>query len=162
MTVNHDAVAAVPTVGNVSKPLLRNVLVARMPYVLGDAESLSNTIAIDPSTGAVIVDVVLLGRVFHYDPSDHTTVADGTTCLVSADGLRYKLAAGTDVFCYAVLDNTIATPPVSPALGDAYLVAAAATGAWAGKSNFIAVKTARGWEFVNFGIGRFVYVESVE
>ncbi len=162
MTANHDAVAAVPTVGNVSKTLLRNVLVARMPYVLGDAESLSNIIAIDPSTGAVIVDVLLLGRVFHYDASDRTTVADGTTCLVSADGLRYKLALGTDVFCYAVLDNTLATPPVSPALGDAYLVAAAATGAWAGKSNFIAVKTARGWEFVNFGIGRFIYVESVE
>lgn len=162
MTVNHDAVAAFPTVGNPNKTLARNVLVARMPYVLADTDDSRNLIAIDPSTGAIIVDMLLLGRVFHYDPTDTTTVHDGTTCLVSADGLRYKLALGSDVFAYAVLDNTIATPPGSPALGDAYLVAAGATGAWAGKSNFIAVKTARGWEFVNFSIGRFIYVESVD
>lgn len=162
MTVNHDAVAAFPTVGNPNKTLARNVLVARMPYVLADTDDSRNLIAVDPSTGAIIVDMLLLGRVFHYDPTDTTTVHDGTSCLVSADGLRYKLALGTDVFAYAVLDNTIATPPGSPSLGDAYLVAAGATGAWAGKSNFIAVKTNRGWEFVNFSIGRFIYVESVD
>jgi len=162
MTVNHDAVAAIPIVGNVNKTLTRNVLVARMPYVLADAEDSRNLVATDPSTGAIIVDMMLFGRVFHYDPTDTTTAHDGTSCLVSADGKRYKLALGTDVFAYAVLDNTIATPPGSPALGDAYLVAAAATGAWAGKSNYIAVKTARGWEFVNFSIGRFIYVESVD
>src|SRR4051812_17855041 len=136
MTVNHDAVAALPITGNASKTLVRNVLVARMPYCLADTDDSRNLVATDPGTGAIIVDLLLLGRVFHYDPSDHTTVHDGTSCLVSSDGLRYKLALGTDVFCYAVLDNAIATPPVSPALGDAYLVAAAATGAWAGKSNF--------------------------
>lgn len=130
--------------------------------MLADSDDSRNLIATDPSTGAIIVDLMLLGRVFHYDPADTTTAYDGTTCLVSSDGLRYKLALGTDVFAYAVLDNTIATPPVSPTLGDAYLVAAAATGAWSGKSNFIAVKTNRGWEFVNFSIGRFIYVESVD
>src|SRR5712664_2283897 len=128
MTVNHDAVAALPTVGNPNKTLVRNIFVARMPYVLADAEDSRNLVAVDPSTGAIIVDLLLLGRVFHYDPADTTTAHDGTSCLVSADGLRYKLAVGTDVFAYAVLDNTIATPPVSPTLGDAYLVAAAATG----------------------------------
>lgn len=162
MTVNHDAVAAFPTIGNPNKTLARNVLVARMPYVLGDSDDSRNLVAVDPSTGAIIVDMVLFGRVFHYDPTDTTTAHDGTSCLVSSDGLRYKLAAGTDVFAYAVLDNTIATPPGSPSLGDAYLVAAGATGAWAGKSNYIAVKTNRGWEFLNFSIGRFVYVESVD
>lgn len=162
MTTNHDAVAAVPITGSPSKTLVRNVLVARFPYCLFDADDSRNIDFVDASTGAITTDVMLFGRVFHYDPTDTTTVHDGTSCLVSADGLRYKLALGTDVFCYAVLDNTIATPPGSPSLNDAYLVAAGATGAWAGKSNFIAVKTARGWEFLNFSIGRFVYVESVD
>lgn len=162
MSTNHDAVAALPISGAPNKTLLRNVLVQRMPYVLGDAENFANVIAIDPDTAATIVDVLYLGRAFHYDPTDTTTTADGTSCLVSSDGLRFKLSQGTDVFCYAVLDNTIATPPVSPSIGDAYLVAAAATGAWAGKSGQVAARTRRGWEFINFGIGRLVYVESVE
>ncbi|MGY4288901.1 hypothetical protein ACVWXO_008121 [Bradyrhizobium sp. LM2.7] len=162
MTVNHAAVGALPTIGSADKTALRNLLVARMAYVLGDAEDSRNLVAIDPATGAVIVDLVLFGRDFHYDPTDTTTAHDGTSCLVSSDGLRYKLAAGTDVFAYSVLDNTIATPPVSPALGDAYLVAAGATGAWAGKSNQIAVNTRRGWEFINFSVGRFIYVRSVD
>lgn len=162
MTVNHAAVAAIPTVGNTDKVLLRNLLTARMAYVLADAEDSRNLVAVDPATAAVIVDLVFLGRDFHYDPTDTTTAHDGTSCLVSSDGLRYKLAQGTDVFAYAVLDNTIAAPPGSPTIGDAYLVAAAATGAWSGKSDFIAVFTKRGWEFINFGIGRFIYVESIE
>src|SRR5690349_9081061 len=155
MTVNHDAVAALPISGNANKTLTRNLLTARMPYVLADSDDSRNLIATDPATGALIVDLLLFGRIFHFDPLDTTTAHDGTSCLVSADGLRYRLALGTDVFAYAVLDNSLATPPVSPSLGDAYLVAAAATGAWAGKSNYIAVKTNRGWEFLNFSIGRF-------
>jgi hypothetical protein len=162
MTVNHDAVAALPISGSASKTLLRNVNVARFPYVLFDADDSRNITLIDPSTGAITIDVMLFGRVFHYDPTDTTTVHDGTSCLVSADGLRYKLAVGTDVFAYAVINNTTSVPPVSPTLGDAYLVAAGATGAWAGKSNYIARKTNRGWEFINFDIGRFIYVESVD
>jgi Protein of unknown function (DUF2793) len=162
MTVNHDAVAALPISGSASKTLLRNVNVARFPYVLFDADDSRNITLIDPSTGAITIDVMLFGRVFHYDPTDTTTAHDGTSCLVSADGLRYKLAVGTDVFAYAVINNTTSVPPVSPTLGDAYLVAAGATGAWAGKSNYIASRTNRGWEFVNFSIGRFIYVESVD
>src|SRR5882757_41890 len=162
MTVNHDAVAALPITGSASKTLLRNVNVARMPYVLFDADDSRNVIFTDPSTGAITIDLLLFGRVFHYDPTDTTTAHDGTSCLVSADGLRYKLAVGTDVFAYAVINNTTSVPPGSPTLGDAYLVAAAATGAWAGKSNYIAVKTNRGWEFVNFSIGRLIYQEATD
>jgi hypothetical protein len=162
MSVNHDAVAALPISGSADKTLLRNVNVARFPYVLFDADDSSNIVFTDPATGAVTIDLMLFGRVFHYDPTDTTTAHAWTTCLVSSDGLRYKLAAGTDVFAHAVLDNAISTPPVSPSLGDAYLVAAGATGAWSGKSNYIASRTNRGWEFLNFDIGRFIYVESVD
>lgn len=162
MTVNHDAVAALPSTGPANKALVRNLLTARMPYVLADGESATNLVAVDPATGAAIEDIMFLGRVFHYDPTDATTANDGTSCLVSAEGRRYKLASGTDVFAYAVLDNTLAAPPGSPSLGDAYLVAASATGAWAGKSGQVAVNTRRGWEFVVFGIGRFIYVENAD
>lgn len=162
MTVNHDAVAALPITSAPSQTLLRNVNVARMPYVLFDADDSRNIILTDPATGAKTIDLLLFGRVFHYDPTDTTTAHDGTSCLVSSDGLRYKLALGTDVFAYAVIDNAVSVPPVSPTLGDSYLVAVGATGAWAGKSNYVAVKTNRGWEFLNFGIGRFIYVESID
>ncbi|MGJ5203647.1 DUF2793 domain-containing protein [Bradyrhizobium sp. HKCCYLR20261] len=162
MTVNHAAVAALPTSGDTNKGALRNLLVARMAYVLADVEDSRDLVAVDPSTGATIIDLVLFGRYFHLDATDTTTAHDGTSCLVSSDGLRYKLAAGTDVFAYSVLDNTLSAPPGSPTRGDAYLVAAGASGAWAGKSNQITVYTRRGWEFINFGIGRFIYVRSID
>ncbi len=161
MPTNHDAKAALPvTVTAASKTLTRNVLVKRMPYVVTDAELSTDLVAIDPDTGAIIQDILFLGRVFHYDPTDHTTAHDGTTCLVSFEGNRYKLASGTDVFAYAVIDNTLTAPPGSPSIGDSYLVAAGATGAWSGKDNQVAVRTTRGWEFVIFAIGRLLYVKS--
>lgn len=162
MPVNHDAVAALPIAGNVNKELVRNLVTARMPYVLADTDSALDLIAVDPATGAAIIDILLLGRVFHYDPADLVTAHDGVSCLVTADGRRYKLAEGTDVFAYSVLDDALAAPPGAPALGDAYLVAASATGAWAGKSGYVAALTNRGWEFINFGIGRFIYVEATD
>ena len=47
----------------------------------------------------------------------------------------------------AVLDRDAATPPSSPAAGDRYIVAAAATGAWAGKSGQIAAFEDNAWAF---------------
>lgn len=162
MSVNHAAVAALPITSAASQTLVRNIFVARMPYVLADADDMQTIVAVDPTTGAVIVDVLYLGRVFHYDSTDTTTAHDGTTCLVSYDSKRYKLASGTDVFAYSVLNVTTSTPPGSPTVGDAYLIAAAPTGAWSGKANYVTVYTARGWEFVLFGIGRFVYDEDTD
>ncbi|MCK1322159.1 DUF2793 domain-containing protein [Bradyrhizobium sp. 156] len=133
-----------------------------MPYVLADADNPPDLVAIDPSTGAAIVDITYLGRLFHYDPADVTTANDGVTCLVSSEGRRFKLANNTDVAVWGVLSRTPTAPPSSPALGDSYLVPAGATGAWAGKANYVAVKTARGWEFVLFGIGRLLYVEDID
>jgi hypothetical protein len=42
-----------------------------------------------------------------------------------------------------------AAPPTSPALGDCYIVAAGATGAWAGKSQCVAAWTSGGWRFIS-------------
>lgn len=46
-----------------------------------------------------------------------------------------------------VLDNTISTPPGSPSVGDAYIVAASPTGAWAGQTNTIATWNGSSWAF---------------
>ncbi len=45
------------------------------------------------------------------------------------------------------LDKDLSTPPFSPAVGDTYIVAATATGAWATHEDDIAVYYADGWAF---------------
>lgn len=162
MPTNHEAVAALPNASAADKTLLRNLVTKRLAYVLADADDPTNLVAVDPDTGAAIIDIIYLGRVFHYDATDTTTPHDGTTCIVTSDGRRYKLASGTEVVAYSVLDRDLAAPPISPSIGDAYLVAAGATGAWAGHSYEVAVYTIRSWEFLNFGIGRLIYVEDID
>ena len=41
-----------------------------------------------------------------------------------------------------------ATPPVSPVVGDCFIVGAGATGAWAGKDGSLAMFSIGGWRFV--------------
>lgn len=164
MTVYHDIQAAVPPTGSgpVDKTLLRDTIQLRAPYVLASSESAGDLIAVDPVTGAAINHILYRGRVFAYDDTDHTTDDDGLTCLVTSDGRRYKLADIAEVPAYSVLTRSLNAPPGSPAIGDAYLIAAAATGAWAGHSNEVSVWTARGWEFIDFGVGRLIYVEDID
>ena len=47
----------------------------------------------------------------------------------------------------SVLDRGLITPPVSPADGERYIVAVAATGAWAGKDNQVAAWQDNAWIF---------------
>lgn len=46
-----------------------------------------------------------------------------------------------------ILDRHLGTPPATPAEGDRYIVAAAATGAWAGKSGQVAAWQDGAWSF---------------
>jgi len=55
------------------------------------------------------------------------------------NSLRAFLRAFDALVQASVLSVTLATPPGSPANGDAYVVAASPTGAWAGQANSIAV-----------------------
>lgn len=157
----HDAIAACGINGGATanKTLTRNLLTARMPYVLADSDDMQDLVAVDPSTGAAIIDVIYLGRVYHYDAADTTTAHDGVTCLVSDEGRRYKLADGSDVDVYSVSSFTTTATPGSPSLGDAYLLPASCTGAWAGHEGGVAVYTARGWEYITVPVGRAIYVE---
>ncbi len=59
----------------------------------------------------------------------------------------------------SVKDRDLTTPPASPANGDRYIVPAAATGAWAGKANQIAVRIAGAWEFHAPQVGWLCYLE---
>jgi uncharacterized protein DUF2793 len=53
----------------------------------------------------------------------------------------------------SVLDAGTTAPPASPAPGDAHIVGAAATGAWAGQDNAVAAWSAAGWRFFPPGTG---------
>lgn len=57
----------------------------------------------------------------------------------------------------AVLDKDVATPPASPAVGDAYIVAASPTGAWGGEAQSIAYYN-QSWRFITPQQGMRVWV----
>jgi hypothetical protein len=58
-----------------------------------------------------------------------------------------------------VLDRGENDPPGSPADGDAYLIAATATGAWAGKEGQIALRISTAWAFKEAVAGMIIYVD---
>jgi hypothetical protein len=60
------------------------------------------------------------------------------------EGMEYNLGLIDALLQCSVIDRDLSTPPGSPANGDAYIVGATATGAWAAKENHIAV-----WNTVN-------------
>ena len=59
----------------------------------------------------------------------------------------------------SVKDRDLTAPPASPVDGDRYLIPAAATGAWAGKTNQIAVRVAGSWEYTVPKVGWLCFVE---
>lgn len=154
---NLDQVAAFPVGTNADKALQRALLTTRMGYCLADSASLTTIDVIDPASAALPLAIIQLGRIFWLDALDSTTAHDGTTCLVSQDGKRYKV--DTFDFPWSVLDKDLTTPPVTPSVGDAYIVGVASTGNWSGHDNAIAVYTAAGWQFITAPIGKFFYVE---
>jgi len=59
-----------------------------------------------------------------------------------------------------VISNALASPPGSPTDGDAYIVAASPTGAWAGQTGKLAVSLDGGWNFYAPFKGLIAYVAS--
>ena len=62
-------------------------------------------------------------------------------------------------FHLSVLDRDLTSPPGSPAAGDAYIVAASATGAWATHDDEVAVWDGDAWVFGEPRVGWLAYVE---
>jgi hypothetical protein len=153
----HDAIAALPTAGGADHALIRSLLTKRVTYNFASSENVTTWTALDPDTGAIPLYVRIGNVTFQYDSTDSTTANDGITCLVTLDGKRYKSASIT--YPYAVLSGSVTTPPVSPTIGDAYLVATASTGTWSGKDGRVAVFTASGWQFIIYPIGKMLFVE---
>lgn len=59
-----------------------------------------------------------------------------------------------------VVNTTTTTPPTSPLVTDRYLVAAGATGAWAGKDGKLAYLVAGAWSFLTPVAGLVLYDQS--
>lgn len=53
------------------------------------------------------------------------------------------------LLCPVVEGPALPSPPADPILGSSYLVAAGATGAWAGQDHALACFTSGGWRFVS-------------
>lgn len=154
--MNHDVLLGLPDPGNADKDELRVFLVKRVPYVLTDAEAPANLVAL---VDGAIPQVIGWHRTwFWYDPFGGITSVDLVTVIQTQDGFIYK-ADSSDLDIHSVLDRNLATPPVSPAIGAAYLVAAGPTGAWAGRANDLALYTERGWVLIEPRIGDWVLVE---
>lgn len=75
------------------------------------------------------------------------------------DGMDANLKKLGAVVGLSVKDRDLTTPPASPADGDRYIVPAAATGAWSGRTNQIAVRIGGAWEFHVPRVGWLCFIE---
>ena len=71
-------------------------------------------------------------------------------------------SVGRFAYHLSVKDRNLATPPGTPLVGDAYIVATGGTGAWAGKDGQVAVRELSGWAFGVPRLGWTAYVEDEE
>lgn len=159
MAENPIRTAAAATAGLVTGTLLETI-VKRFGFVLNVGETLSG---FDFAVGEppLLVHYAVTGYDYFLDTTDTTTVDDGLTCLVSGNGLRYHIEDAAAISRNSVLSIETA-PPGAPVVGDVYRVNAAATGAFAGHDDDLAVWTRRGWVFATPEIGLTVFNEDTE
>lgn len=72
------------------------------------------------------------------------------------------LSIGRFAFHLSVKDRDLTAPPGSPTAGGTYIVAASATGAWAGKEAQVAIWSGTAWVFGVPRVGWVAYVEDEE
>lgn len=146
LRVAGDTVDGNSLEGGISETMME-ALVKRTALVLGPAEVLGD---IEQDDGEVALAVIhgATGSLYFLDLTDTTTPDDGLTCLVDADGNRYRLSDQASIQLNSVLgiEND---PPGSPSLGDAYVVDTSPTGAWASHAGDVALNTKRGWVFAS-------------
>lgn len=160
MPFSHEATAAWPVTGNADKALARAFATRRVEYCLAASEDASDLVVVDPATGVVPLYLKQNGTSYEYDSLDSTTVASAV-CLVTNDAKRYKSGGITPP--HSVLTVGTTAQPVSPSLGDTYLIPTAATGTdWAGKDGKIGIYSRAGWQFAISPIGRELYAEDTD
>lgn len=126
-----------------AKSSIRTYTEARTPLVLATAAEIT-TMDVGGS-----VAVVLSGRLYYYDSTDTSSGHDGVNVLVDSTGRRFKLQTALQIQSgiWRIADKDLSAPPGSPVDGTAYIVAAGASGAWAGQSTKIALRVAGTWAF---------------
>jgi len=139
--------------------LLRPALVRRTMYTFALAEDPETFVAL--VNGAIPNAIAWNNTIFWLDEADTTTPHDGATVIRTSDDYCYKVE-DIDMRVRSVLSFTTTTPPVSPSVGDAYLVPAGATGAWSAHQDDIATYTPRGWVFEVPVLGRQLQDEEVD
>lgn len=68
------------------------------------------------------------------------------------------ISIGQQAMPLYVLDRDLTAPPGSPTTGAAYIVAAGATGAWAGQDGKVAVWDGAAWQFFTAKNGRLAVI----
>lgn len=72
------------------------------------------------------------------------------------------LSLGRFAYHLSVKDRNLSAPPGSPVAGDTYIVGSAPSGAWAGKTNQVAVWSGSAWVFGVPRTGWVAYIEDEE
>lgn len=151
---DHPFITEAAANSNLVTGSLLTSLLERAPYVLKKTETLGD---LDQTSGRIIqvVHSQATGFAYYLDAADSTTPDDGVTCLVDADGRRYKIADSEHIMVSSVLAMQN-TPPGSPSVGDFYIAGVSPTGAWAGHAKEIALYSPRGWVFAVPTVGMSV------
>lgn len=159
--MQNEVIAALPAGQKANSPLLRNFLIKRIIYTFAPTDNPQTFYALDAETGALPQALAFNERIFWIDPNDSTSAHDGVAVIRTADDYRYKVNA-IDNRTLSVRNWTTTTPPVSPQLGDTYLVPAGATGPWAPHQDDIATWGRNGWAYEIPRIGRWLLDEAVK
>lgn len=75
------------------------------------------------------------------------------------DGMDANLKRLGALVGLSVKSRSVTAPPATPVDGDRYLIPAAGTGAWAGRSGQVAARIAGAWEYYTAKVGWLAYVE---
>jgi len=157
--MSNPLVAAIPLAGGQPSSVTRQNIALAVALPLKDAAAVTAFNALNLASDLTPYPAVIYaGTVFDFDAADTTTAHDAPGgCITDASGRRYKRSVAVKPD-WIVLDKDLTVPPGSPAAGDAYFVATAATGAWAGHDRDQAVYGARGWTFREVDEGHMLYV----
>lgn len=77
-----------------------------------------------------------------------STTPTAATDLTNKNYVDTAITNASSTWLQAALDGPINTPPVSPSVGDRYLIGTSPSGVWTGKANQEAIYTALGWSFI--------------
>lgn len=94
-------------------------------------------------------------------PTDNTALAAILNTFATTTWVTSQLASlGSAVFWQTPAISILSTPPVSPNIGDCYLIGTNPTGVWSTEVNAIATYSATGWIFKTPVIGMVIEVEN--